>query len=348
MGSLGVSGNAPPIPQIRAGLSDWTSIPFTRDFIQIKGFIAHGWLGSERYVSDVLYHEKVGHARFGGNFPLNLYGGLAHYALWGGNNHPQYGDLPSTFSDYGRVFAAVGGDDNAPPGDENYILGDHLGGWDFGFFLDFTNIRMKIYRQFPLETKSNLKLKSPQDALTGVSISFPEPKSSGLTGLTYEFLYTKWQNGPRTEDPIDERGGFPFKGNENYYNNGVYQTGWSYNRRTIGNPLFIPREDNRGINNNRIVAHHLGARFQFSELNFFMKATISRNYGNWGNPFSEETRPFEGEPFNPPRNQFSFLAGIEVPMTLQNIPFTFIMNLAQDNGTLVDNQFGGLIGVRIE
>jgi hypothetical protein len=83
MGSLGVSGNATPIPQIRAGLADWTSLPLTRDFIQIRAHMAHGWLGSRRFTSDVWYHEKVGHARFGGSFPLNLYGGLAHYAVWG-------------------------------------------------------------------------------------------------------------------------------------------------------------------------------------------------------------------------------------------------------------------------
>jgi len=346
MGSLGVSGNAPPIPQITAGFSDWISIPFTHDFIQIKGHIAHGWLGSERYVSYVLYHEKVGHARFGGDFPLNLYVGLAHYALWGGNDHPQFGDLPSSISDFWRVFKAVGGDENAPPGDENYILGDHLGGWDFGLVLELNRVDLKLYRQFPLETKSNLKLKSIQDALTGLSISFPEPKFMGLTGLTYEFLYTKWQAGPFRRDIEDERGGFPFEGNENYYNNGVYQTGWAYQRMTIGNPLFIPREDNRGIKNNRIVAHHLGAQFQLESVKLFMKATASRNYGNWGNPFSSEVRPFEGEPFNPRRNQYSFLTGISLPITVFEIPILLNIEAAYDIGDLVGSQFGGLVGLK--
>jgi hypothetical protein len=271
--------------------------------------------------------------------------GIEHYVLWGGKNHPQFGDLPSTLSDFGRIFIAVGGDENAPPGDQNYILGDHLGAWDFGFYLNLDNVKIRGYRQFPLETKSNLKFKSPQDALTGIELQFNEPVIFGIDGVVYEFLYTKWQAGPFRRDDEDERGGFPFQGNENYYNNGVYQTGWAYNRMTIGNPLFIPREDNLGIENNRIVAHHLGASFQFSELNLFMKATISRNYGNWGNPFSSEVRPFQGEPYNPRRDQLSIITGVSIPLTFQSIPISLSIEAAYDNGSLTGNQFGGLVGL---
>jgi len=348
MGSLGVSGNAPPIPQIRAGLADWTSLPFTRDFIQIKGHLAHGWLGSRRFTDDVLYHEKVGHARFGGDFPLNLYGGLAHYALWGGNNHPVFGDITSSLSDFGRVFVAVGGDDSAPSGDENYILGDHRGGWDFGFFLELDALDLKAYRNFPLETKSNLKLKSLQDALTGIDVSFSEPLVLGLTGFVYEFLYTKWQAGPRREDPIDERGGFPFEGNENYYNNGLYQTGWAYQGRTIGNPLFIPRDDNRGIENNRIVAHHIGMSFLQKKTEWQIKGTYSRNYGTWGNPFSDDPTSISGEPYDPPRNQLSGVLRVQTPIQLSNLPpLNIVAEIGVDSGDLVGNQIGGILGFQL-
>jgi len=286
------------------------------------------------------------HARFGGDFPLNLYGGLEHYVLWGGNNHPQHGNLPSTFSDFGRVFIAVGGDENAPPGDENYVLGDHLGAWDFGFYLEMDAFSLRGYRQFPIETKSNLKFKSYQDGLTGIDLQFREPAFFGLTNIIYEFLYTKWQAGPRREDPEDERGGFPFQGNENYYNNGVYQTGWAYQRMTIGNPLFIPREDNLGIKNNRIVAHHLGAQFQLPDIQLYMKATASRNYGNWGNPFSSDVRPFQGEPFDPRRDQLSFLGGITIPVNVQEIPLILNIEATYDTGDLIGSQFGGLVGIK--
>ncbi len=342
MGSLGVSGNATPVPQIRVGLADWTSLPFTRDFVQIRGHMAHGWLGNRRFVDNVLYHEKIGHARIGGSFPLNLYGGIAHYAKWGGE-HPELGPIPSTLKDFFRVAVAIGGDENAPPGERDYMLGDHLGAWDFGAFIELTDIQIKIYRQFPLETKDNLKLKSLQDALTGINIQFDNQRF--LNAITYEFLYTKYQDGPRRPNPDTDRDSF--RGNENYYNHYLYLTGWSYNRRTIGTPLFTPRENNLGISNNRVVAHHLGLNFQLIEnLNTMLKVTYSRNYGNQG-PADEENNPSVslGEPFDEPKEQLSVLFGARFPITIYNNNINFISNIAYDNGRLIGNQLGFSIGI---
>jgi len=335
MGALGVSGNATPIPQIRVGLSDWTSLPFSKGFIKSKLHIAHGWLGSERYTKDVLYHEKVIHLRFGGDFPLNVYGGMAHYALWGGNGNPQYGDLPSRLSDFSRVFRAVGGDDRAPTTERQLLLGDHLGGWDFGLFLELDAVDFKIYRNFPLESRHNLQLKSFQDALTGIDVIFSEPSVLGLKNFVYEYLYTKWQAGPRTGQPGFENSGTP-GGNRNYYNNGVYKTGWSYYGRTIGNPLFLPGNDNLGIVNNRIVAHHIGALFIQNEIHLQIKATYSRNYGTWV------------EPYSPPRNQFSYLLGGHVPLNIKSLPNIILTSeFALDSGDLIGSQYGILLGLKL-
>ncbi len=333
MGSLGVSGNSTAIPQVRLGLKDWTPIPFTNQFIQIKANISHGWLGSNRVTDDVLYHEKVGHARFGGKFPLNLYGGLAHYVVWGGNNNPRFGDLPSSRKDYWRVFFATGGDDTAPPGEQDFMLGDHLGAWDFGFFLELDDVNIKAYRQFPLETKDNLKFKSPQDALTGLSITFDENFGLPVKEIVYEFLYTKWQDGNiRDNTGPDSRD--DFRGNENYYNHTIYLTGWVYEGRTIGNALFTPRLDNQGVSNNRIVAHHVGLTTAIWNMNFTTRGTFSRNSGTW-------IRPFET-----PRNQWSFSTGVESPFSYRNQQYTLITEAAFDNGSLVGDQFGLLIGIR--
>jgi len=344
MGSLGVSGNAPPIPQIRAGLSDWTSLPFTRDFIQIKGHIAHGWLGSERFVSDVLYHEKVGHARFGGDFPLNLYGGIAQYVLWGGTR-PDGIQLPNTFDDFWKVFFAVGGDEDAPPEDRDYIVGDQLGAWDFGFFLELDSFDMKVYRQFPLETKDNLKLKSLQDALTGITIKPADRFNLPVRKLTYEFLYTKYQDGPRVPEPEGLRDSF--RGNENYYNHGTYRAGWVYNGNTIGIPLFLPSSDpNIGVFNNRVVAHHIGASFDLpSNLILTAKSTFSRNYGKrWDNRIPTDI--IKNNLFNPYVNQLSLFLGLEIPLLLNDNIYSFTVDTAYDNGMLLENNFGINVGIK--
>ena len=52
-----VSGNALPIPQFSIALTDYVDIPFTHGWLQIKGELAHGWLGSNRYL-DSYYHGK--------------------------------------------------------------------------------------------------------------------------------------------------------------------------------------------------------------------------------------------------------------------------------------------------
>jgi hypothetical protein len=348
MGSLGVSGNAVPIPQIRFGIPEWTGIPLTNNFIQVRAHLSHGWLEEDRYTKSPLFQEKVGHLLFGGDFPLNVYGGLAHYAMWGGKDNPFYGDLPSSFSDFFRVFIGVGGDERAPDVEADYLLGDHLGAWDFGFFLELNNVKINFYRQLPLETKDNLKLKSLQDALNGLSIRFDESLDLPIKGLTYEFLYTKWQDGPRTENILDdgtkcfefpENCRDPFQGNENYYNHHIYRVGWATRGRTIGNPLFrtsdIPLDRLiDGIDNNRIVAHHLGVETELLGTQLIGKFTISRNYGT------------RDDPFETPVNQLSFGVLSQRNMTFFNQPVVLLVDVGVDSGDLFGSQLGASFGIR--
>ena len=331
MGSLGVSGNAVPIPQIRIGIPEWTDIPLTNNFIQFRAHLAHGWLEEDRFTKSPYYQEKVGHLRFGGDFSLNLYGGLAHYTLWGGNDNPRYGDLPAKFSDFFRVLIGSGGDDRAPNTEAIHLLGDHLGAWDFGLFLELDNISIQLYRQLPYGDKNNLKLKSPQDALNGFSVRFDESLNLPLKGLTYEFLYTKWQDGPNRDK---------FNGNENYYNHGIYRSGWTTYGRTIGNPLFrtstIPIDMlGNGIDNSRIVAHHLGFEMAVSATQIIGKLTVSRNYG---------TRT---EPFESPVNQFSMGILTQSSIAVFNQPIILLTDIALDNGELFGNQAGATLGIRL-
>ena len=362
IGSLGVGTNATPIPQIRLGLIDWTPIPFTNEFIEIKGHIAHGWLGSRRYTEDLLVHEKAGHLKFGGKFPLNVYGGLAHYVKWGGN-HPEEGEIPTRLSDFFNVFFAKGGDEFTPGQEQAFILGDHLGAWDFGFYLNLEETQFKVYRQMPIETKDNVKFKSIQDALTGISVQFSEDSRIPLDRFVYEFLYTKYQDGPRRPNIVDgvncaENPGTcrdDFMGNENYYNHGLYRTGWAYNTRNIANPLFTVSEENLGIVNNRIVAHHLGIQASWGKTLLTGKATFSRNYGKRcdnripdlgeGELFGVECENIVDTTIERSLDQWSFLAGADIPLrTEQNLSFT--IELAFDNGRLAGSQFGSLIGLR--
>lgn len=362
VGSLGVGTNATPIPQVRIGLVDWTPIPFTNQFIDIKGHIAHGWLGSRRYTEDLLVHEKEGYLKFGGNFALNVFGGLAHYVKWGGN-HPDEGKIPNRLTDFFNVFLAKGGDEFTPGQEQAFILGDHLGAWDFGFYLNLEDTQIKFYRQMPIETKDNVKFKSIQDALTGLSVQFGEESRIPLNRFVYEFLYTKYQDGPRRPNIVNgtncaENPGTcrdDYMGNENYYNHGLYRTGWAYNTRNIANPLFTVSEENMGIVNNRIIAHHLGIQASWGKMLITGKATFSRNYGKRcdnripdlgeGELFGIDCENIVDTTIERSLDQWSFLAGADIPLrTEQNLSLT--IELAFDNGRLAGSQFGSMLGLR--
>ncbi len=99
----------------------------------------------------------------------------------------------------------------------------------------------------------------------------------------YEFLYSKSQSGryhdrPATEeekaqqDPCDPFYGRKILGgNDNYFNNGEYQSGWTYYGRTIGTPFITPLPPDAdgitlGVFNNRIIAHYIGIKGYFFQI----------------------------------------------------------------------------------
>lgn len=357
MGSLGISTNASPIPKFKFGLNGWQSIPFTNQFIDVKGYIAHGWLGSNRYTDDVLLHEKAGYLRIGGDLPVNIYGGLVHYAQWGGKNHPEDGDIPQRFSDFINVFLVRGGDEETPGPEVAYALGNHLGSWSFGSLINLKETNINVYLQSPIETKYDLKLKNIHDVLTGISIDFSENLNIPIDRFVYEYLYTKNQGGPRREDPDGNPEIDLFRGNQNYFNHWLYRTGWVYNRRTIGNPLFTVNDENLGILNNRIIAHHIGFETGFDQFDLFGKVTFSRNFGKRCDnriPDLGEQELFKIQCENTVENvsgrsldQWSFVSGVEFPVTIipeQN--FSIRIEAAIDNGRLFGDQFGLLTGIR--
>lgn len=356
MGSLGVSTNASPIPKIKLGLQDWISIPYTNDFAEIYGYIAHGWLGSERFGNNVLLHEKAGYLKFGGDRILNIYGGLVHYAQWGGST-PEEGDIPNDFSDFIDIFFAQSGDESTPGQDQAYVLGNQLGTWAFGSEIELERADLSIYLQSPIETKYDLKLKNMRDILTGISVDMDEDSEFPIDKFVYEYLYTKNQAGPRRLDLNGDTDVDRFRGNQNYYNHEIYKSGWAYQYRTIGNPLFKADDDALGILNNRIIAHHVGVESSLDQVNLFGKITYSKNFGKRcdnRNPDIGEGELFEIEcnrevTVDPgsPITQWSFLAGTEFPLPIipdQNIRFR--IETALDSGRLFGDQFGILAGIK--
>ncbi len=342
-GAWGISGNALPIPKVSIALKDYVNVPFTNGWLQVKGQFSHGWMGDQQYIKGSYLHEKMLYLRIGKE-RLRVYGGIQHYALWGGNRF----DLPpikSSFSNYWDVLIGKVSDDGTVINTEiaPNRPGDHRGVLEGGIQWETDNIKLLLYNQSMFETGQNIDLKNT-DRLLGLSY-VNKKEEPFLEKATIEFINTKKMND-----------WLPLRVRESYYNNGVYLTGWEYRGNIIGTPLFINR--NRGskyfdnvepfdwnapkdsivkkgwnIINNRVTGLHLGAKYNIANV---LKArtlvTFTRNFGN-----------YHTEPITTAMTQWYTLQEIIWPTPVKGI--TVNAGLAFDWGDFGGNT-GGMLGIQ--
>ena len=124
---------------------------------------------------------------------------------------------------------------------------------------------------------------------------------------------------------------------DNYFNNGEYQSGWTYYGKTIGLPLFTPMpagEDGKvlGVCNNRLSAWHFGIRGKAARLiPYKFLFTYSRNFGKYAQSISL----FDSVP-----QQFSLALECEVPRLGRNTPLSLGIGLYGDFGEMYQDSFG--------
>lgn len=285
-GSLNISGNALPVPQVGLAVVEYTEVPYTGGLLQFKGGLSHGWLGTNRWYKHAFLHEKYGFLRL--NRPTYaVYGGLHHYALWGGmaaDAEPQEATAGySTLHNYGvAVF----------PRPQSGV--DHRAIIEFGgdYKADFGTFH--LYHQTPYEVSQGMKLLTP-DQLTGVSFT-PNQADAVLKRVVVEFIYTRHM------------------ANRVYYNDHKYRTGWEYEDRVLGNPLltnrmrashyfpaFVPFDwsgaggvvpGNANIVNPKVAGIHTGAQYRLGTLfTAQTRLTLVQNYGqNERSPFYQTTQ----------------------------------------------------------
>ena len=370
-GSLAISGNARPIPQLSLELPIYTSVPFTRGWVQVKGTFTHGWLGEDRNIRNALLHEKSAYVKVGGDFPVNVATGLIHVVVWGGET-PGGVKLPADLKNYWQVIRGKGADvsdpdDPAVIGEVVNAVGDNMGIYDLGIDIKTKPVSAHVYQQTLFEDASG---NNPfnGDRLLGVQLTTTQER--WLEGITYEYVHTKHQSGPSRPGGVNDgpgskdRFGLPFGGRDNYYNNAIYKSGWTYQDRIIGTPLFYTQARTRlylpefvdpdaGFNfnivNNRIVAHHLGVKGQVKKLSYRLLATFSTNYGTYGginggiNQWGSVDNPDAPYAFRPPKHQNYFL------LEMESHPFSghwsLLTSVAVDAGEITDN-VGLLIGLK--
>lgn len=349
-GSMMWSGNAAPMPKIAVYFPDYAPIPFTYGYLEIKGYWSQGFFGNSRYVKHAYLQQKQLYVRAGGKLPIHGFFGLTDDVQWGGtSSNPKVGRLPQDFRNYIRVTFGEHGGPHSPKGEEINALGNHIGSWELGVQLDLPHYKGIIYRQSIFEDKSGLRLGqgSIKDGILGVGIQSKNPHQI-VSGILWQFLYSKNQSGPALPDPPNplppgatkthDAAGHPWGGRDNYFNNYIYRSGWTYFGRTIGTPFLTTgswesiMNGTGAIINNRVLAQHIGVGGMYGTLSYKAFFTYTKNYGTYGKPFT------------PPRKQYSVYYQLNIPV--QSIPqLTVNGAVSADFGDMYGRNLGLMIGI---
>ncbi len=333
-GGILFSKNARPIPKLFVGIENFTPIPFTKGYVEVKGGISHGQFIDNIGLENTLLHHKFAYFRFGGNLPVRLQYGLNHVAQWGGKgiNRPSTNPTP-TLGDFWRIFKGSAGGEDANLSDQINVLGNHIINQDLRLDIDVNNFTIGAYWQninedTPLRIIG--KTMNYPDGLWGISIhnnSFPY-----VSGLLYELLNTTDMSGP-----FHDRDGIVYGGSDSYFINGEFPAGWSHFSRTIGTPFItspLYNEDHAlCTQNNSVRVHHFGIEGEVFGFRYKTFASFSKNYGSYAR-YANAYKRNSSYLLDVKRN-FSSLSNIEIGCSL-----------GVDRGELMGNNYGVSLSLR--
>ena len=254
-GNLAGSRNARPHPRLRIGTRGYKPLPFIKNRVRFRAEYEEGLLNDNRFVDRARLHRKSFYLQVHLSPSWDLEGGLEHFVMWGGVSPMEaIGRLPSGFKAYLHYITGSSGDESFPHTDRLNVAGNQLGTYQFRATKRFSAMEAVFYLSHPFEDLSGMNWRNWPDNLIGVHVSFNN-KQLFVTDVLYEYTGTRQQS---------IRGEWDRQEPDSYFNNGVYRSGFTYNGRIMGSPLFFPvvvqEGISLGIGSNMVVAHHLGMK----------------------------------------------------------------------------------------
>lgn len=354
-GALTFSGNSLPIPQVKIGIPEYVSIPGTKNWLSVRGYLVYGiftdgnwqegFAGNNGYhTKSVLFHDKAIFFKIGNEnkFPLTFDFGLEMPARFSGTlcNFIENGEnvnkqLPHRLKDFWNVLIPTNGDDQTLGMDQTNIIGDMLGSWHFSLNYKVVNWNLRAYMEHHYNDHSQLFWEYGwKDGLWGLEATLPKNKL--VSSIVYEYLYSKDQTGPIYWDSTQQ---IPdqISGADDYYNHGAY-TGWQHWGMAIGNPLFVSPIYNKDgclyFRSNRLIAHHIGISGNPSnEWKYRILFSYTDHWGTYNSPFEEV------------KYNANSLAEISYsPKQWKH--WTFTGAVAADKSDYIGNSWGGMITIR--
>ena len=347
-GSYSWSGNALPIPMVRLGLPDYVPLGFLGRFVSIKGTFAHGWFNVP-YIKNAYLHQKTIHTRFG-KPEKNVHGylGLVHQVQWGGEaEYLKAGDLsingklPTDFYNYMRGVVLAQLTSNLINDQYNYFdgfnrIGNHIGHIDMAIDWRVKKTKFLLYRQHPFDDASSLQFQNLPDGLYGLSLqrNTGATSSFALKRLVLEYFDTR--------DQTHYVPGSRFSAGDNYFNHAQYREGWSYMKRTIGNPLLPTAletrkgfpDDNGFFPANRTVSYYMGLEAVIVQK---VKMVTRISQGHYLLPSNSN--------YGSKVRQFSSLLSFEAPLSHWG-DTRIKAAVAYDKGGLYTESLGGYLGIK--
>lgn len=368
-GGLTFAPNARPIPQVRFGINEYTTVPWWfNGWVKVKGHFSYGRYTDDkfqkdftggavgtRYTTGMIFHEKTAFFRIAN--PLGKgFGwesGLEMYAKFGGKLYAQgkyQSTLPSSFMEYVKAFIPMPGGKDSPDGEQVNINGNVLGSWHA--IMDYTAAAWKLraYYEHFFEDHSQMLGVSWVSNREGVTrfLSY-HPWLDGLWGIELDLSKGKWlrsfvaeyitsrdQSGPilhNTNANFKEQ----ISGGDNYYNHSLFQS-WQHGGMSVCNPHFISpiyNEDNSlSMWYTRIRSLHMGVSGQpYEELGYRFINSYTRHWGTY-------TFPLEN-----PENIYSSM--LEITFSPSKFcGWQFVGAIALDCGNLHGNNLGCMITIR--
>ncbi|MCI9608497.1 MAG: capsule assembly Wzi family protein [Muribaculaceae bacterium] len=351
-GNLLFSPNARPIPQARIEIPEYTTVPWTKGWLSVKGFFSYGFFTDDRWqkswaapgskrTEHVLFHSKGGFLKIADpdGFPLSVEGGLQMAAQFGGKSiaGDRIIDMPNGIKDWLKVIIPSAGGSDTPVGEQTNVYGNHVGDWNFA--INWTprdaDWGLRLYYDHYFEDHSMMFFDYTwRDMLLGVEAKLP--KNPIVSTIVYEYLYTKDQAGPVYWDHTPE---IPeqVSGRDQYYNHGIY-TGWQHWGMGIGNPLAISPVYNRNhsidFRHNRLKGHHLGFEgHPIPLVSYRVLLSYTRSWGTYDIPTSKVMHNFN-----------TLLETTFTPERLKGWSAT--LSLGSDGGGLLGPSVGAMLSIK--
>lgn len=350
-GDLVWSGNARPIPGLRAGFVDFRPIPFTAGMLEISGELFYGkptdnnWLRNHYnyynwYITtgSWINYKRV-YFRTDPSRRVSVTIGMQAAAQFGGTQHTylngrlqRVDKAPCSLKTFLEMMAPL-------PHGTSYYSGNHLGSWDIAARVRLDNgDTLRPYVQWPWEDGSGIGKLNGFDGLWG--IEYRRYGKGFITAAVVEWLDFTNQSGPLHWDPADMPGTTitsQATGSDSYYNNYFYN-GYALYGMAVGCPWLTSPVYNRDgymrFTDTSVRGLHAAVEGCISpRLSYRVKASWREA---WGDPYVPRAK-----------RATDTSVALKIDWKLPQVAGLYISgDVAMDRGDIFGNNFGAMVTVK--